>query len=458
MVVNQATKKARRRRVSVGLAAVLAAATVAACGSSSSSSSQAAKGGSSGTAGPIKGQTLTYWASVEGTGPQQTTQTMTGLFKTFTQQTGVHVNVQVIPWSDLLQKILTSVTSGSGPDVMEIGNTWAPSLAASHGFLPFNATNMTAVGGASKFASSSLKVSGLPGSAPISLPVYSEAYGLFYNKADFKAAGISRPPSTWDQLVADGRKLTTGGRYGIAIEGGSTSEAAHWAFLLGEQYGNPLYANGKWKFATPAEAKAISLYVNMVGSEHIANSSDAQNNSNVAESDFANNKAAMLVWQNPMSALSQLGMRSSTYGSAPMPEPSPLPAGGTAIQTFPAGINLAVPASTSHKAAALALVKYLTSPTVQDSVNKTYGTFPPVLAAQQAPEFQTPIYKTLEASYNDHAMPLPQVSSESTMETDLGGAITHLIAEAATGSALSTTQIQAALTSAQDQLNAAAGG
>jgi multiple sugar transport system substrate-binding protein len=452
MVANQATKKAMRRRVSVGLAAVLAAATVAACGSSSSSVSK------SGTAGSIKGQTLHYWASVEGTGPQQTTQTLTGLFKTFTQQTGVHVNMEVIPWTDLLTKILTSVTSGTGPDVMEIGNTWAPTLAASHGFLPFDAANMTAVGGANKFASSSLKVSGVPGSAPMSLPVYSEAYGLFYNKADFKAAGISRPPSTWDQLVADGKKLTTGGRYGIAVEGGSTTEAAHWAFLLGEQYGNPLYANGKWNFATPAEAKAVSLYVNMVGSEHIANPSDAENSSNVAVSDFATNKAAMLVWQNPMTSLSLLGMPSSAYEGAPIPEPSPLPAGGIAVQTFPAGINLAIPASTSHKAAALALVKYLTSTTVQDSVNKAYGTFPPVLAAQHAPQFETPLYKTLEASYNDHAVPLPQVASESTMETDLGGAITHLIAEAATGSSLSTSQIQAALSSAQDTLNAAAGG
>lgn len=461
MVVNQATKKATRRRVSVGLAAVLAAATVAACGSSSSSSTatQAAAGGSSGAASSIKGQTLTYWASVEGTGPQQTTQTLSKEFKGFTQQTGAKVKIEVIPWADLLQKILTSVTSGTGPDVMEIGNTWAPSLAATHGFVSFDSANMNAIGGADKFAASSLKVSGAPGSDPMSVPVYSEAYGLFYNKADFKAAGISSPPSTWEQLLADGRKLTTAGRWGMTIEGASTSEAAHWAFLMGEQYGNPLYSNGKWNFATPTMAKAISTYVNMVGSEKVANPSDAQNDSNVAESNFANNKAAMLVWQNPMSTLEQLGMSSSQYGSASTPVPMPLPAGGEAIHTFPAGINLAVPTSTKHQAAALALVKYMTSPSAQVSVNKTYGTFPPVLAAQQTPQFQTPIYKTLQNSYNNNAKPLPQVASESTMETDLGGAITGLIAKAATsGAPISTSEIQSALSSAQDQLNAASGG
>jgi multiple sugar transport system substrate-binding protein len=165
----------------------------------------------------------------------------------------------------------------------------------------------------------------------------------------------------------------------------------------------------------------------------------------------------MLVWQNPMSTLAQLGMKPSAYGSAPMPEPSPLPAGGKSLQTFPAGINLAVPSSTKHRDAALALVKFLTSPKAQVSINHTYGTFPPVLAAQHTSTFSTPVYKTLEGSYNNHAAPLPQVASESTMETDLGGAITKLIAQAATGQSLSTSQIQSALTSAQDQLNAAGG-
>src|SRR5579875_845043 len=148
MIPTQATAGATRRRICAGLAVALAATTLAACGSSSSNSGSggsanaSANGSSSSTSGSLKGQTLTYWASVEGTGPSDTTKTLTKQFKKFTAQTGVKVNMQVIPWSDLLQKILTSVTSGTGPDVMEIGNTWAPSLSASHGFLPFDSANM----------------------------------------------------------------------------------------------------------------------------------------------------------------------------------------------------------------------------------------------------------------------------------------------------------------------------
>lgn len=457
--------RSRRRYLAAGSAALTASLFVTACGGSSSqtsaqSSPNKAPAPSSKSATPsksgISGQTITYWASVEGTGPAQTTSTLKHEFAAFTKQTGVKVNLQVIPWSDLLQKILTAVTSGSGPDVMEIGNTWSPSFAASGGFLSFNKSNFSQIGGASKFSSSALSVSGAPNKAPISVPVYSEAYGLFYNKADFKAAGIKSPPKTWAQFLNDAQKLTSKGHYGIAIEGASTSEAAHWAFLLGEQYGNPIYAKGKWDFATAKEAKAVSLYVNLVA-DGVANKSDAENNSNVSESEFATNKAAMLVWQNPMSALSQLGMKASAYGIAPIPAPSPLPKGGKDIETFPAGINLAVPSSTNHRAAALALVKFLTSKSAQVAVNKVYGTFPPVLAAQKASQFQTPDEKTLEKIYNQHATPLPRVPSESTMETDLGGAITHLIGQAATKGKVPVPQIESALTSAQDQLNAAGG-
>src|SRR5262249_50889430 len=40
------------------------------------------------------------------------------------------------------------------------------------------------------------------------LPLLADTYGLYYNKALFKAAGISSPPQTMDELMADAKKLT----------------------------------------------------------------------------------------------------------------------------------------------------------------------------------------------------------------------------------------------------------
>ncbi len=47
------------------------------------------------------------------------------------------------------------------------------------------------------------------------LPLLGDAYGLYYNKDAFKAAGISAPPHTWSQFRTDAVKLTkpAGGSY-----------------------------------------------------------------------------------------------------------------------------------------------------------------------------------------------------------------------------------------------------
>lgn len=42
----------------------------------------------------------------------------------FTEETGIAVNVQSIPWSAAHDRLLTSVASGEGPDVVQMGTTW----------------------------------------------------------------------------------------------------------------------------------------------------------------------------------------------------------------------------------------------------------------------------------------------------------------------------------------------
>ncbi|MBF2358889.1 extracellular solute-binding protein, partial [Listeria welshimeri] len=44
----------------------------------------------------------------------------------FTKETGIEVKVQVIPWANAHDKLLTAVASKSGPDVVQMGTTWMP--------------------------------------------------------------------------------------------------------------------------------------------------------------------------------------------------------------------------------------------------------------------------------------------------------------------------------------------
>src|ERR1017187_4899043 len=89
---------------------VLAVSATAACGGGGTST--ASSSGSS--------KTLTYWASNQGSSLQADQAVLGPELAKFQKQTGVKVNLQVIGWPDLLNKILGATTSGQGPDVLNI--------------------------------------------------------------------------------------------------------------------------------------------------------------------------------------------------------------------------------------------------------------------------------------------------------------------------------------------------
>ncbi|MFD9862095.1 extracellular solute-binding protein [Streptomyces alboflavus] len=216
----------RRLRAAAAVAA-LTALTATACGGGT-----ATGGGSNDSP-----KTLTYWASNQGPNIEADKKILTPRLEKFEKQTGIKVKLEVIPWSDLLNRILTATTSGQGPDVLNIGNTWSSSLQASGALLPWDAKRFGQIGGKDRFVSAALGSTGARGKDPAAVPLYSLAYALYYNKKMFKDAGIERPPATWEQLVADGKKLSKGGTWALGAEGSNLVNNIHQVHVLGKQHG-----------------------------------------------------------------------------------------------------------------------------------------------------------------------------------------------------------------------------
>jgi multiple sugar transport system substrate-binding protein len=421
--------------------ATLAAVPLAACSSSSSGGSAAHP-------------TLTYWASNQGTSLQDDQQVLAPQIAKFTRATGIKVNVQVIPWTTLLTQITAATVSGKGPDVLNIGNTWSPSLQVTGALVQFTPSVMSQIGGSSRFLAGSLSATGETGKPPTAVPLYSLAYGLYYNKAQFAAAGISGPPSTWAELVADGKKLTRGGHWGLAIEGGQIPENVHMAFELSEQQGGSFFDSaGKPTFNTPQNVAAVQQMINFMQADKITNPADAQYSKGTeALTDYATGKASMVIWQAASGSLAKLGMNAANIGVAPVPLPSPMPAGGKNVTSMVAGINLAVFKNTKNMSAALKFVKFMTSTPEQESLNATYGSLPTVSAAYSDPAFTTPAVSTFRSILSTTAAPMPEVPQESNFETTVGTAIIHLYTDAATGHTVTGAMISQALGAAQQQL------
>ena len=431
-------------RVSVVAAAATAVLTLAACGGGTST-------GASG--GNTTSSTLTYWASNQGASLQADYNVLNPELATFKQETGITVHVQVIGWADLLNRILAATTSGQGPDVVNIGNTWSASLQATGAFLPFTSSTFGQVGGESKFLTSAIGSTGAAGKPPAAVPIYSLAYALYYNKAMFTAAGIASPPATWSDLVADGTKLTHGSQYGLAVEGASIPENIHNVFILSKQMGGSFFDSaGNPTFTTPQNVAAVQQWVNFMATDHIVNPGDAEYDQNQSLSDFAKGKDGMILWQAAGTALKADGMAAGAYGVAPVPVESGTPSSSNP-DSMVAGINMAVFKDSKNQAAALKFVKFMTSQSESLKLNGEYGSIPPVSSALTASPAANQEQTVLRNVLSSSAVAMPQVAKESQFETVVGTAVKNLFADAASGKPVSAATVKAQLSSAQQQMN-----
>ncbi|MGW4387006.1 ABC transporter substrate-binding protein [Streptomyces sp. NPDC004685] len=420
---------------------LLAAATACGGGSSSEGSNESPK-------------TLTYWASNQGPNVEADKKILQPELDKFEKQTGIKVKLEVVPWSDLLTRILTATTSGEGPDVLNIGNTWSSSLQATGALLPWDQKNFDKVGGKDRFVESALGSTGAQGKDPAAVPLYSMAYALYYNKAMFKEAGITEPPKTWDELTADGAKISKGGKWGLGAEGSNLSNNIHQVFVLAKQHGGDFFtADGKADFTNDAAVAAVKQYVDMMATNKIIAPGNAEYAKNQSLSDFSKGKTAMVLWQAAATTFKSQGMQDDEWGVAPVPVQSGAPGVGKATNSMVAGINLAVFKNTKNIDGSLKFVKFMTSDAEQKLLCKTYGSIPPVKAAQSDPAFDRPELKVLRETLATSATALPQVSNESQFETSVGTAVKNLFAQSASGKRPTTADVKAELTKAQQQMD-----
>ncbi|MEV0008669.1 sugar ABC transporter substrate-binding protein [Streptomyces sp. NPDC047973] len=432
----------RIRTVAGGAAVITLLAAATACG-----------GGTSTDGGSESPKTLTYWASNQGPSIEADKKILTPELKKFEKQTGIKVKLEVVPWSDLLTRILTATTSGQGPDVLNIGNTWSSSLQATGALLPWDDKNFEKVGGRDRFVESALGSTGAEGKDPAALPLYSMAYALYYNKVMFKDAGIDKPPATWAELTEAGKKLSQNGKWGLGAEGSNLSNNIHQVFVLAKQHGADFFdASGKPTFTSDGTVAAVKQYVDMMAKDKIVAPGNAEYAQNQSLSDFSKDKTAMVLWQAAATTFKSQGMDDEEWGVAPVPVQSGTPGQGEQVNSMVAGINIAVFKNSKNIDGATEFVKFMTSDAEQKILCQTYGSVPPVKAAQDDPAFDRPELKVLRETLATSAAALPQVPDESQFETNVGNAVKALFAKAAGGAAISTADVKAELTKAEQQM------
>ena len=168
-----------RRRLAIGgglLSVVIIAVACSGNGTTTKPADSAAptgQGGSSPSAAAspsapavVDAGPVVWWVP----GPDAIDGTSQAIAKQCSTDTGINVDMQMSPWDGYTTKITTAITSGQGPDIVEIGNTDAPTLANTGAFMTWGDTELAAVGGKDQFVGQSLTAYVPTGQQPPSLP------------------------------------------------------------------------------------------------------------------------------------------------------------------------------------------------------------------------------------------------------------------------------------------------
>ncbi|PSR22703.1 MAG: hypothetical protein C7B45_05770 [Sulfobacillus acidophilus] len=360
------------------------------------------------------------------------------------------------PWSIYLTKITTAITSGVGPDVIEIGNTWAPTFADSGGFVPWTPKMFQAIGGENKFLKTSMEVTTAPGKPIISVPFLGQTWVLEYNKALFKKAGITAPPRTWTQFMADAKKLSNPakGIYGVDVPIAVNSALQTWDWIMFRQEGGNYYEHGKPSLTLNANVSTLTNFIKWVYPDRIVNPAlVGDSTGTLGTTEFERGQAAMFFTQAPQMAVEH----PAKYGIGYVPLPAKMPHGGAAIMSHVAGENLVIFKNSKHLSEDLEFIKFLTSPQEQELINKNMFELPVTKAGLKTAYFQTPAEKIFGQILAKYAAPMPTEASSATLFNDVGAATITLMRDDLSNHNISVSQVRSALNSVQQTIEAESG-
>lgn len=235
------------------------------------------------------------------------------------------------------------------------------------------------------------------------LPWFGHTMELVYNKNMFTAAGLdpNKGPTTWDELYEFGKKLTDPAKnqYGFGLAGKQHHDTGWYYYMFVWQAGGELLKqdNGKWRVAlnSPEGLEALKFYLKL---REIAPPETPSMSAAEIDKAFLNKQVAMYFIGPWAIAGAQKSAPDIVVGAAQMPKKVRQ---ATLVSAY---INV-IPRDAKNKPAAIALMRYLSSPPAQEILIKgEKGQFPfrmPNIKAMETSQFFTdkPEFKPFVEGY-----------------------------------------------------------
>ena len=342
------------------------------------------------------------------------------------QHPGVTVRVTVLDWESGWNKITAAAASRRGPDLLELGTTWMPAIAAMGGLEKLSAAQLAEVGNGAPYYPELWKttqVFGQPG-VVYGLPWYADVRAAFYRTDVFRQAGVDPKQAfaDWDSFHAALRKINgqvvAGKRVAaLAYAGKNDWNVVHnlapWIWNAG---GDVLSADAKHSaLSSPQALRAIDFYSSLAV-EGLVPSNALEKDSDILEGAWVGGDYGV-IFSGPwlMRRIFEAPAGSVVRANFDV---APYPAGPNGHATFFGGSNLAIFKGSRHKAEAWELMKYLGGKAPQVRLAMVSSMMPARIDAANDPAWTSrhPVYAKLTAIAAD-GRAYPPIPAWGPLET-----------------------------------------
>lgn len=354
----------------------------------------------------------------------------------------VSVKVTVLDWGSAWSKITTAATSGQGPDILQLGTTWVPAIAAMGALLPIT-DKVAEIGGKDAYYPASWNTTHIEGQKEIyAVPWFVDARAIYYRKDVFEKAGVNPEEAfkTWDTfkealkkvngMVINGKKIAA-----LGVPGKNDWNVVHniapWIWAAGGEM-----VSDDLKSATFNSDKALDgvMYYTGLAAEGLVPKNALEQNSAQVEANYANGDYAVTIsgpWllKNFKTPKAQGGQGETV--AAKTSAVFPLPAGPKGTVTFFGGSNLTIFKNSDQPDAAWDIIKFLSSKEAQLAYSQASGQLPALKEALTSSDLTNDpnMDQFVKASENSKSYPsIPQWGAIETVLVKHFGVVWDIVA------------------------------
>lgn len=230
------------------------------------------------------------------------------------ENTDIKVNLEVIGWDNLEQSVNTMVSTGQTPDILNLNHFAA--FVADDLLMPIEEVISPEL--KEKFYNSFYEAGRIDGTS-YAIPYLATIRGLYYNKDLFIQAGISEPPTTWQELRETAKTIKEKtGVDGFGVPMTNNEGQAYFSYFIWGNGGD--WKDGdEWVLNSPENVEALEFLTSLIREDKVTNPEPTAINREDLQRVFGQGQIGMMITANFMPTILASDAPDLNYGVGPIP-------------------------------------------------------------------------------------------------------------------------------------------